>query len=319
MAASAAVEAVTQRLLASDEPSIVLRTRLDVLREAVGSKAVREARERVRTSARVKTLLTGLDLGSPYSKWVGVHWVLVDLAELGYPPGDEALSALAQRELDWLVNMPGRDTARPVAGRQRQHASFEGNALYSLLTLALVEPSDARLGKLVRRLLEWQWPDGGWNCDRKPRAHVSSIFETVTPLRGLAAYEQLTHDATVRTAVQRAAEVLLSRKLFRRRTDNQTIHPAFLKLHYPCYWHYDVLFGLRVLAEAGFGADPRCAEALEYVQSRQLPDGGWPADEAFWRFTPRPGAGRSLVRWGPVGKTRINEFVSVGALSVLHS
>jgi len=43
-------------LLASDEPSIVLRTRLDVLREDPDSDAVRDAREAVRSSERVQNL-----------------------------------------------------------------------------------------------------------------------------------------------------------------------------------------------------------------------------------------------------------------------
>jgi hypothetical protein len=311
-------DALTDRLLQSDEPSIVLHTRLDVLSEAPDSSAVRAARAAVRGSERVKTLLGGANQNSPYSKWVGLHWVLVDLAELGYPAGDASLTSLAERELDWLVSVPGRGPARPIAARHRQHASLEGNALYSTLTLGLVEPSDARVLEAVRRLLEWQWPDGGWNCDRKPSAQVASIFETVTPLRGLAAYVRLTNDAAARQAVQRAAEFLLSRRLFRRRHDGHVIQPAFLELHYPCYWHYDVLFGLRVVSEAGFAADPRCEDAVAYVRSRQQSGGGWPADATFWRFTSRPGSGRSLVRWGPVGKTRENEFVSVGALGVIR-
>jgi hypothetical protein len=311
-------DALTDRLLRSEEPSIILRTRLDVLSEAPDSSAVRAARDAVRSSERVETLLGAAEQKSPYSKWVGLHWVLVDLAELGYPPGDPSLDNLVERELDWVIGLAGREVAPPVAGRHRQHASVEGNALYSALTLGLVEPSDARIREVVRRLLEWQWPDGGWNCDRKPLAQVASIFETVTPLRGLATYVRLTDDTEARQAVQRAAEFLLSRRLFRRRHDGNVIRAEFLKLHYPCYWHYDVLFGLRVLSEAGFAADPRCDEALAYVRSRQLPGGGWPADATFWRFTSRPGSGRSLVRWGPVGKTRENEFVTVGALSILR-
>jgi hypothetical protein len=311
-------DALIERLLSSDEPSIVLRTRLDVLHEAADSGRIRAARDAVRQSERVNTLLSGADQKSPYSKWVGLHWVLVDLAELGYPAGDPSLVALSERELDWLVSLPGRGPARPIAGRHRQHASFEGNALYSVLTLGLVAPSDARIREAVRRLLEWQWPDGGWNCDRKPTAQIASIFETVTPLRGLATYVRLTDDAEARQAMQRAAEFLLSRRLFRRRRDGHVIRPAFLELHYPCYWHYDVLFGLRVLAEGGFGADQRCNDALAYVRSRQLAHAGWPADATFWRFTTRPGSGRSLVRWGPVGRTLDNEFVTVGALSVLE-
>jgi hypothetical protein len=141
----------------------------------------------------------------------------------------------------------------------------------------------------------------------------------VTPLRGLAAYVRLTGDADARTAMERAAEVFLSRQLFRRLTNSEVMHRTFLELHYPCYWHYDVLLGLRVLAEAGFANDPRTGDAREYLRSRQLANGGWPADRTFWRFGKAAASGRSLVRWGPVGKTQTNEFVTVGALGVLSA
>ena len=44
-------------------------------------------------------------------------------------------------------------------------------------------------------------------------------------------------------------EVFLSRDLFRRRRDGKPIDPGFLKLHYPRYWHYDILGGLVAMAE----------------------------------------------------------------------
>jgi hypothetical protein len=47
------------------------------------------------------------------------------------------------------------------------HASIDGNAIWSGLVLGI---SDERTQPLVQRLLETQWPDGGWNCDRRPAA-----------------------------------------------------------------------------------------------------------------------------------------------------
>lgn len=42
-----------------------------------------------------------------------------------------------------------------------------------------------------------------------------------------------------------------------------------MKSSFPCYWHYDVLFGLTVLDEAGFLADPRCRSALDLLESKR--------------------------------------------------
>ena len=67
--------------------------------------------------------------------------------------------------------------------RVRRCASMEGLALWYLHELGL---ADDRADLLASRLVGWQWPDGGWNCDRNQDARHSSFHETVTPAIGLA-------------------------------------------------------------------------------------------------------------------------------------
>jgi hypothetical protein len=105
--------------------------------------------------------------------------------------------------------------------------------------------------------------------------------------------------------------------MFKRETNGQVMNPQFLKLHYPCYWRYDVLAGLKVMAEAGFIRDDRCQEALDLLQEKRLPDGGWPAEARFYQNTDEKKSGYDLVDWGGVGKRRSNEWVTVDALYVL--
>ena len=45
---------------------------------------------------------------------------------------------------------------------------------------------------------------------------------------------------------------------------DRIIDRNFIQLHYPNYWHYDVLFALKVISEAGFITDPRCLKAWIY-------------------------------------------------------
>ena len=80
----------------------------------------------------------------------------------------------------------------------------------------------------------------------------------------------------------------------------------------------DILFGLKVMAEAGFLDDPRCVDALDLLESKRLPDGGFPAEASYYRVTHKTGArGRSLVDWGGVSRRCSNEWVTVDALAVL--
>jgi hypothetical protein len=127
------------------------------------------------------------------SKWDGAHWVLAALADLSYPPRDETLIALREQQLGWLFSERHQNNfnKRTVDGRVRMHPSQEGNAVYSLIKLGLI---DNRIEKLVQRMLDWQWLDGGWNCDMNPEVKISSFMESLLPMRALVFYEQLPGD-----------------------------------------------------------------------------------------------------------------------------
>ncbi len=321
-------EAILERLLSSPEPSIRYQARVLVCGEEPASQALRALREEVRQAPRTKALLSTRNAGGripwhPYAKWSGAHWTLARLAELGYPAGDESLLPLREQVLEWLLGSKHRDSIRALDGRVRRCASQEANAIFALLRLGL---ADERCDRLAADLVEWQWPDGGWNCDKNPSADTSSFMETLIPLRALALHAAATGSKQSCQAARRAAEVFLSRRMFRRRADGSVIRPEFIKLHYPCYWHYDILFGLQVMTEAGLIGDERCGEALELLQSKRLPDGGFPAEARYWhRITAEEAAqrgrksGHELVEWGQVSVRKCNDWVTVLALGVLRA
>lgn len=95
-------------------------------------------------------------------------------------------------------------------GRHRAHASQQGNALLAVIRLGLV---DDRAPRLVERLLQWQWTDGGWNCDKDPAADTSSFMESLPPMPALAAWAARTGDVVAAGAADRATEVFLERRL----------------------------------------------------------------------------------------------------------
>jgi hypothetical protein len=321
---------VVDRLLASDEPSIRWRVRVHVLGEDPLSRPVRRLRDEVRRSARVRRLLDGHAALAPgtYTKWQGGHWVLLALAELGYPPGSAELVPLRDSVLrTWLAPRYLRDhvvtgdpsgrlpAAVPVVnGLHRRCGSQHGAALLSVVRLGL---EGAEAARLVERLLHWQWPDGGWNCDKDPGASSSSVYETLLPMRALAAYTEAHDDPPASRAAARAAEVLLERRLLFRRSTGRPIRREWTELHYPVYWHYDVLAALKGLTEAGLVGDPRAQDGLDLLESKRLPDGGWPAEARYYRGTGAPRPHFEHVDWGGVDRRRPNEWVTVDALTVL--
>jgi hypothetical protein len=313
------IKDIIDKLLSSEEPSVRFKVLVNVLGRKLESAEIKKLQEEIRKSTRVKLLLSerrkdGKIPVHPYAKWYGAHWVLATLADIGYPSGDKSLIPLREQVLAWLFSEEHRKHIKTIDGRTRRCASQEGNALFSLLTLGL---TDTRTEELAEHLVKWQWPDGGWNCDRDPKAVNSSFWESLIPLRALALHARLTGKKESREAAKRAAEVFLKRRLYKRQRDGKIIVGDFVELHYPCYWRYDILFGLKVMADAGFIGDKRCYDALELLESKRLPDGGFPSEGKYYRVTDKKTAGRSLVDWGGTSKKRMNEFVTADALYVL--
>ena len=275
----------------------------------------------MRRSAEAKALLSSVVLDPVYRKWRGAHWVLADLADIGYPSGAKRIRPLVDRVVDrWLgpqfFRGKGAGRVPLIAGRYRRCGSIQGNALRFMVKLGL---ADDRAHQLAERLMHWQWPDGGWNCDRSPSADTSSFMETLLPMRGLAAYAEWSGDKSAANAARRAAEVFLTRQLFLRRRDGKPMSADFMRLHYPLYWHYDFLGGLVGMKELGLLADPRCEAALELLESKRLPDGGWPAEAKWYKVSEGPGPGVSAVDWGGVSQKTSNHWVTRDAKSVLDA
>lgn len=346
---------LAERLMSCEEPSIRLRATTDCrsrerdtssLRARSADSDVGELAEMIRRSDRVQALLVARETDGRlrpvrhvYQKWFGAHWVLLDLAELRYPPEDRDLESIRDQVYEtWLADeyqqtfeystksQAYKREGVPMAhGRARRCASQQGAALLSTIALGI---ADERAHDLARLLIIWQWPDGGWNCDKNPDTHTSSFHETLLPMRGLTAYSRWAGAAPAMAtraaeAARDAAEVFLTRNLFRRRSDGAVMSESFLKLAYPRYWHYDILGGLVAMMDLGLLDDPRCGEALDALEAMELPDGGWAAPNKFWRFTaqadPKGGSGLSRVRWGPAGTTRMNPWVTVETLMVLYA
>ncbi len=328
-----------EELLDSREPSIRWKIKVNVLGQDRRSADIKALEDEVKNSPRVKALLQKVDSSGHlcnergvYDKWQGTHWVLMTLADIGYPQGDDALRPLADDVLNtWLGERAfnefaaakksdaykRRDAIPVMQGRHRTCASQQGNALYSLLQLGL---EDERIHQLAERLRYWQWPDGGWNCDKNPDAKTSTFIHTLYSMRALALYAKHTGDAESKESALRASEVMLKRHLYKRVSDGQIIKSEFVKLHYPLYWHYDILGALKVFAEIGQTEDERFADALDLLEEKELPTGGWPAEGRYYKKVSGDySLNADYVDWGGVSKKKLNPWVTADAVYVLGS
>lgn len=287
----------------------------DLLGKNDRSGEVRAAKQRIPRGARLQALLSGqrADGGFGvhwYKKWAGATWRLVSAVELGVSPDNVVVRRAAERLLSQLPL--SRVEPHRIEGRFRLHASVIGNPLGVCARLGMAH--DPRVRRIAHSLVRWQWPDGGWNCDPAKEARHSSFYESLATLWGLSEYLRATHDDAVRTAVERAAELFLKHRLFRSCHGEEVIDPRWMRLHYPVYWHYDILQALRVLDRAGKLGDPRTEEALDLLVSQRAQDGSWHSGGRFWRPGPPTASSTEVVDWGSDGP---NEMITLNCLRVL--
>lgn len=175
-------------------------------------------------------------------------------------------------------------------------------------TVALGIYFDQNVEPIVARLLDEQLEDGGWNCEAENGSVRSSFATTINVLEGLLAHERATGGSAESIAARRRGEeYLLERKLFRRKSTGEVVVPAWLQFSFPVRWHYDVLRALDYFREAGGAPDPRMAEAIDRVRSKQQPDGTWLLENTYpgaVHFALEDGDGRPS-RWNTLRALRV--------------
>jgi len=296
------------RLLDSPEPAIRYLVRRDVLGEDVQPDP-----EEILSGPFVRALLRDRRV-HPYKKWQGAHWRLVALVELGVPADEPRVAAAADAVLDWLTGDGHRRGVKIVDGLARRCASQEGNALAVCSRLGMAR--DPRVALLARSLLEWQWPDGGWNCDLRATGRRSSFHESLAPMWGLHEFRAATGERWAGEAARRTAELFLEHRLFRSLRTGEVINRDWLVSHYPPYWHYDVPQALLILSRMDLSRDPRAAEALDVLIELRQADGFWHSGRPWWRAPGHSGSNVEVVDWGRRGPS---EMVTLNALRILRS
>jgi len=158
---------------------------------------------------------------------------------------------------------------------------------------------DPRVQLMFEFLVKTQLPDGGWNCEFGEwgvKIHHSSFMSTVEPLWAFSALDQSLWPRGSKEVVDRAAEFMLMHRLYKSDRTGKVINEEWTKLHFPLFYFYDILHGLRVLADLGYGSDERVSDALQLIKQKQLADGTWPMESTYvnalrWNYVKDPTTG----------------------------
>ena len=196
----------------------------------------------------------------------------------------------------------------------RRCGSQEGNALAVCCRLGLAD--DPRVQLLAESLVEWQWPDGGWNCDKSATGYRSSFNESLPPMWGLHEYWAATGRQAARDAAARTAELFLEHRLSGRSRRGEPIRESFVDAAPPALLALRHPPGARRARPDGPAPATRgAADGLELLEERRLPDGRWRPGGRWWKPPGSKGSNVEVVDWG----SGPNELVTLNALRVLHA
>ena len=238
------------------------------------------------------------------------------LADIDYPPRDDQLIPYRDLVYRWL-RWQEREVDGPlfIRGTHRVHASHHANAIYASVVLGL---ANDETDDLCANLLRYQWPGGGWNCNKTPATKGPTIVHTAFGLRGLATHRTRRPSDELTQAIAAAAEMLLERRVYLKRSNGQPLRTVHTKPSYPYPRLYDFVAGLHILTRAGYVTDERCASALDLLESKFSPGQGWATERKLFNHS-EGSDDFTHAQWEAPTLGRANLLLTVDALEILQS
>lgn len=275
-----------------DNPGVRYFALIDLLDRPAHDPGVVEARRAIMTGGPVPAILNAQEPegcwtkpGGGYSpKYRGTVWQIIFLAELGADPSNERVRRGCEYVLSHSIAPNGAFSASQKPVNSGAVHCLNGNLLYALQRLGFGDDERAQWA------LDWQaraiTGEGdfeylksgtcgpafacsanesqpcGWGANKAMRALLA-----VPPARRTQVMEQ---------AIQAGAEFLLSRDpAVADYPYTQRVSSTWFKFGFPLSYWSDVLETTAVLAQAGCGSDPRLANALQFILSKQDDQGRW--------------------------------------------
>jgi len=285
-----------QWLLETDNPSVRMLALVDVLNRRKSDSDVKLAKEAIRSYEPVKKLLRAQRGGGYWPpdstcytpKFTATVWALNLVGEMGVGREPWVESAV-ERFLHQHQMENGAFCCNRIGGRGKavEEVCLTGHLARTLLVLGYED--DPRLKKAIRWLPEQQFDDGGWNCDFPIYNPThSSFMSTVHPLWAYSEIPRQMWSRSMKRSAEKGAEFLLKHRVYKSHRDWRPVELRGLdrafagtivtQFHFPMYYYFDALHGLRVLTKLGYEDDERISDAVHLVLSKKTPDGRWLLD-----------------------------------------
>ena len=307
---------IASRLEESTNPIVRYKLKRYVHGVDSATAPMRRLRASIRDAPIARALLEDLASSDPTDRngIATIYLTFRYLADIDYPPGDAALVPYRDHVYRWLRTLEAQyDGPLFIREKYRVHGSFHANAVYASVVLGL---ANRETDELAANLLRYQWPGGGWNCNKLPSTKGPTIVHTAYGLNGLVAYVERKPSHELEEAIENAAEILLARRVYLKRSNGKPLRPVFTKLSYPYPRLYDFMTGLHILTRSGHIRDARCAQALDLLCAKVIEGQGWAMERKL--FSHAKGKDDfTHAEWEKATFGKANLFLTVDALEIL--
>ena len=191
-------------------------------------------------------------------------WNAIVLADLGMTSADPRIRKTADRLFEYKLGLSS------MINLYHEEMCAVGITARALTRFG--HGDDPRVGRLYDWILDDQRPDGGWNCSQG----TPGTLDGWEPLAALAALPKPKRSNRMERSIARGAEFYLKRRLSR---EGPRYAPWF-RFHYPNHYFYDLLVGLDLLTQLGYGDDRRLRPALKVLVKKRRRGGSWTIDRA---------------------------------------
>ena len=203
-------------------------------------------------------------LGLYRSKFVGTHWMLLVLSDLGLGKANRWIETACNR---WMERHSKDDGGFGFERAKESHLCITGNMLRALVKFGYADHPRVRSG--FGWLVENQKMNGGWNCWGK-----DGVLDGWEGMSAFAVYPRAMWKRKMNEAVAKGAEFYLKHEV----TNQGQKYEPWYRLHYPVHYFYDVLVGLDFMTALGYGSDSRLQQAVRNLIAKRAGDGRWNLD-----------------------------------------
>ncbi len=205
----------------------------------------------------------------------GTFWVLSLLADLGLTSENEHVRRGCEHIFTFQREHGAFRRRRRVSGQVPASGDLLEFCTHARIVRFLIQfgyGDDPRIQAGLDWLLATPREDGMWHCRQDGR--YGCLRATLDVLRVAV----LSQETARHPAIARAAAVVYDLLMTPRSMSRYHVKHPWTTLEYPPF-DYSPISALDTLARLGYTAQqPQLAVALEYLLSRQLPDGAWPLD-----------------------------------------